>query len=50
MILSGLSYEKLNQKDKAMKVLNDLIIEYPRSIYAQEARDKIRFLREDKNF
>lgn len=50
MILCSECYINLNQKDNALRILNELIVEYPRSIFAQEARDKIRNLREDKNF
>lgn len=39
---------QLNNKEKAMKYYEKIILDYPSSIYAAEARKKFRFLRGDK--
>lgn len=45
LIYIGNSYLSLNQKDKAKEAFTDLLVKYPRSIYLQEARNKIRMIR-----
>lgn len=47
-LLIGNSFISESNKDAAIKAFNDLLTNYPRSIYLQEARDKIRILRQDK--
>jgi tetratricopeptide (TPR) repeat protein len=49
LLISSRNYIRLNRFDDAIASLNKLIILFPRSIYIQEARDKIRELKESKN-
>jgi len=49
LLAIGNCHIRLNLKDKAIKSFSELITDFPRSIYLQEARDKIRLLRDNKN-
>ncbi|MFH1051583.1 MAG: tetratricopeptide repeat protein [bacterium] len=49
LILNGNCYEKKGERDKAIESYRQLITDFPRSVYLQEARNKIRILREGNN-
>lgn len=47
MLLLAQMYDAAGAKDKAINILTELLARYPRSIYLQEAREKVRKLRGD---
>ena len=49
LMISGNCYEKKGERDKAIESYRQLITDFPRSVYVQEARNKIKILRENKN-
>ncbi len=46
-LLASITEEKLNDKAKAMKLYQEILIKYPGSVYGSEARKRYRILRGD---
>jgi tetratricopeptide (TPR) repeat protein len=49
LLMQAKSYEQKNNRDKAIESYQQIITEYPRSVYLQEARNRIKKLREQNN-
>lgn len=49
LLLQAMCYEQKNSREKAIEIYQQLITEFPRSVYLQEARNRIKKLREHNN-